>query len=269
MLGIRGRQKNHDPTLEVGHPRWSEGLEQARVASSGSTKLIGNYYRDNTSVRFLVGSYEVPWQLTLGRKIASSARVETQNSTDWIRHELRLIWAILDQRLTGPAEQESFETTRSDSDLSNHAQPDNRVSTMTLWLLQDRWINHGVQLALTTVERTFFTSMTLAIKIPVPTVTGKSTFIADLAVRPPNITCHLAIRKRIPMSSDIVKACESQDLATVRHLLLRHKFGPNDMTEDCRPLLWVSPLQPLELPKPPVISVNPANFSGLIPEVAR
>jgi len=77
------------------------------------------------------------------------------------------------------------------------------------------------------------------------TVMGKSTFTVDMAVRQsypfrlPDVTCRLAIRKIIPMSSDIVKACESKDLATVKDLLLRHRYGPNDMTEDFRPLLWV------------------------------
>ena len=49
----------------------------------------------------------------------------------------------------------------------------------------------------------------------------------------------MAMRRIIPASSDIVKACESQDLVKVRDLLLQHKAGPNDMTEDYRPLLWV------------------------------
>jgi hypothetical protein len=165
--------------------------------------------------------------------------VETKN-------ELRLIRVRLDEKLSRPAaETEDVEIARSDNYFPNDAQPDKRVPTMTLWLLQDWWIKYGVQLALTTAEKTFFTSNVLVIKIPFPTVIGKSTFTADLAVRSydlrsPNISCRLAIRNRIPMSSDIVRACENQDLATVRDLLLQHKFGPNDMTEDFRPLLWVS-----------------------------
>jgi hypothetical protein len=161
------------------------------------------------------------------------------------KNELRLIRVRLDEKLISrpAAETEDVEIARSDY-LSNDAQPEKRVPTMTLWLLQDWWIKYGVQLALTTAEKTFFTSNGLAIKIPFPTVIGKSTFTADLAVRSYdlcslNISCRLAIRNRIPMSSDVVKACENQDSATVRDLLLQHKFGPNDMTEDFRPLLWV------------------------------
>lgn len=80
--------------------------------------------------------------------------------------------------------------------------------------------------------------------MPVPTVMGRSTFTLDLAARSyiprfPDISFRMAMRRFIPMSSDIVKACESQDLVTVGDLLLRHKAGPNDLTEDFRPLLWV------------------------------
>jgi len=115
---------------------------------------------------------------------------------------------------------------------------------MTLWLLQYWWIKYGVQLALAKAEKTFFTPYNLALKMPIPTITGKSTITIDLVVRnyllrPPDISCRMAMRRIIPASSDIVKACESQDLVKVRDLLLQHKAGPNDMTEDYRPLLWV------------------------------
>lgn len=68
-----------------------------------------------------------------------------------------------------------------------------------------------------------------------PKVIRKSTFSVDRLV----VLRGLATGNTIPMSSDIVKACESQNFATVRDLLLQHKFGPNDLTEDYRPLLWV------------------------------
>jgi hypothetical protein len=138
----------------------------------------------------------------------------------------------------------SPEFTTSENFLSSHAQLETRVLTSTRWMLQEWWIKYGVQLALTSVERTFFTSNALAIKIPILTVMGKSTFTIDLAARRyvlrlPNISCRLAIRNIIPMSSDIVKACKSQDLSAVKDLLLRRRYGPNDVTEDQRPLLWV------------------------------
>ena len=187
---------------------------------------------------------QVPWQLTPGRKIATLARVETKKSADCIQNELRQIWAILDRKFTIPAETKGFEITRSDSYLSSHSQPDNRVTTTTLWLLQNWCIKYGIQLALTAVEKTFFTSYALNIKIPIPTAIGKFTFTAGLAVQSyglhlPDISYSLSIKNIIPTSSDIVKACENQDLPTVKDLLLRHKYGPNDVTEDYRPLLWV------------------------------
>ena len=124
------------------------------------------------------------------------------------------------------------------SDRSYQLQPEKQVSTRS-W-----WIKYGVQVALTTAEKAVFTACNLAIKVPVPTVMGKSTFTFDLAARSyvlrcPDMSFRMAMRRFIPMSSDIVKACESQDLVTVRDLLLRHKAGPNDLTEDYRPLLWV------------------------------
>lgn len=171
--------------------------------------------------------------------------METKNSADGVRSELRPILAILDRKFTRSAETKSVEITRSDNSLLSHARPDNRVPTTTRWMRRFWWIKYGVQLALTTTEKTFFTSNALAIKLPIPTVIGKSTFTADLSVRSynvpclPDMSCRLAIRKIIPMSSDIVKACESQDLGTVKDLVLCRRHGPNDMTEDYRPLLWV------------------------------
>lgn len=182
---------------------------------------------------------EVPWQLTPGRKISTLDR-------DGVRSELREIRAILDQEFTRSSETNSVENASSD-DLLDPPEPENRVSTRTLWLLPDRWFKYGVQLALTSVEKTYFTSNALAIKMPIPIVVMGSTFMVDLTVRNyvlglpdmSSLSCRLAIRNLIPESSEIVKACESQDLATVKDLLLRHRHGPNDMTKDFRPLLWV------------------------------
>lgn len=165
-------------------------------------------------------------QLTLGRFIASLSRV------------------VLGQKRARPAERKDFETAKSGG-YPFYAQLD--VRTMTLWLLPYWCIMYGAQLAMITTHRTGFTSNALAIKwpiIPFRTVIGKFTFIANLTVRicdihPLDTAYRLAIRRIIPLSSDIVKACENRDLATVQGLLECRKYGPNDMTEDYRPLLWV------------------------------
>ena len=188
---------------------------------------------------------ETPWRLTLGRKLATSACAESRTSSDGIRSEIRQVRAILDRNFTTSTERNSLDITRPDSFSSNHTQPENRIRTTTRWILQNGWIDYGVQLALTSIERTHFTSNILAVKIPIPSVVGKSALIVDLSVRScalglPDISCRLLARNIIPMSAEIVKACETQDLATVKYLLQRRRYGPNDITEDFRPILWVS-----------------------------
>jgi hypothetical protein len=55
----------------------------------------------------------------------------------------------------------------------------------------------------------------------------------------PGISFHFRVRNIIPVSSDIVQACKSQDLARIREIFLRRAARPDDTTEDQRPLLWV------------------------------
>ena len=50
---------------------------------------------------------------------------------------------------------------------------------------------------------------------------------------------HLSWKNIIASDSEIIKACESDDVQWVRDLFMGGGVLPNDMTSDSRPLLWV------------------------------
>lgn len=110
------------------------------------------------------------------------------------------------------------------------------------WSLGDKL---GIKSLLTACKGRYFNRYGATFIAVFPLIVGNSALRLDIEFRCyyynlfPDISCRLRPKNIVKESSEIIRACKNGNAKLVNDLLLRREAGPNDMTADFNPLLWV------------------------------
>ena len=125
------------------------------------------------------------------------------------------------------------------------AQEDEKIHFSGASSLGFPWVvEQCLQVLRLSARKGFAESCNLSLQIPITTITRKYALTVEVnftsySQRWRHVDFGLGWRNIIPHDASIIKWCLDGNLDEVKKIFLRREVGPDDVTPDFRPLLWV------------------------------
>ena len=176
--------------------------------------------------------------------------VESRKITNDVMSRTNTIEEPVGERRDSLFDEPSQKQRSSNDGSCRVAQDDEKIHFSGASSLCCPWVvEQCLQVLCLTARKGFSESCNFSLRIPIATITRKYALTIEVNFASyyqswRHVDFGLGWRNIIPHDSSIIKWCLDGNLDQVKDIILRREVGPDDVTPDFRPLLWVRRTNP-------------------------